>query len=434
MTVTTPIANRALDNDTRALFEEARRRRRRRWLVAGVVVLVLVLGGIIVGVAATRGSYRGATIPASATNPAPSVQSSRAATPGATELVWFASGGLHLGYPGQGTNRVVAQPNAAGTRIRLVHIGGRVYFLERRSNGAPGQNGGNQVAELDTYTGRVRLLGAGINLTTTTDGRDLLVALDPVHLVELSPTGARLSRVWTIPSGYTLDTYAGQRPLAAVAGGIVVQSARPASVDSGFSALAIWYPNNGSVRVLGRDAFVIGSYTRPGANRSLIAWVDGSPAGIDSYRLAITDTATLETRLISSPLQGAFSSTGSSTGMDFGHNFVGGGGFSPDGRQLAAFVTTFRPHDWPDAQLVLVNSSNGSVRLITNTVVQIGGQAWATWSPTGNELFGGSYREGAVIQAFELKAGQTQATPLSLDKNANDDVTGSAVSIQGSKG
>ena len=94
--------------------------------------------------------------------------------------------------------------------------------------------------------------------------------------------------------------------------------------------------------------------------------------------------------------------------MDFGHNFVGGGGFSPDGRQLAAFVTAYRPDDWPDAQLVLVNPSTGSVRLIGNTVAQIGEpQGWATWSPTGSELFGGSYREGPVIQAFELKAGQT---------------------------
>ena len=35
-----------------------------------------------------------------------------------------------------------------------------------------------------------------------------------------------------------------------------------------------------------------------------------------------------------------------------------------------------------------------------------------------------------MIQAFALKAGQTQATPLMFDKNAADDVTGSAVSVQ----
>ena len=40
----------------------------------------------------------------------------------------------------------------------------------------------------------------------------------------------------------------------------------------------------------------------------------------------------------------------------------------------------------------------------------------------GRDLFGGSYREGPVIQAFSLKTGQTQATPLTFDKSAADDV------------
>ena len=309
-----------------------------------------------------------------------------------------------------------------------------MYFFRRGSPDVSAANGGNRIAVLDIRSGRVHSLGAGINLTTTTDGRDLLVALDPSHLVELSPTGARLSPVWTVPSGYTLNTYASQHPLAAVAGGIAVESTRPASPTSGAYVLAIWYPTRGTIRVLGRDAFVIGSYTPPGANHSLLAWIDGSGAGVDVNRLAITDTATMTTRLISSPLSGVFSSAVQQYGsevMEFGSNFLGGGAFSPDGRQLAAFVSAFRPHDWPNAQLVLVNPNTGSVQLIANTVIQIGEPAgWATWSPTGRDLFGGSYREGPVIQAFALKTGQTQAMPLTFDKNAADDVTGSAVSVQ----
>ena len=78
-----------------------------------------------------------------------------------------------------------------------------------------------------------------------------------------------------------------------------------------------------------------------------------------------------------------------------------------------------------------MNPNTGSVRLIANTLIQIGEPAgWATWSPSGSDVFGGSYREGPVIQAFVLKIGQTQATPLTFDKNAADDVTGSAVSVQ----
>jgi hypothetical protein len=431
VTVTASPPKRPEVDAAQALFEEARRRRRRRWLVVSVVVLVL--GGISVGVAATGGGDRGATTSVPRPGPAPSVNPPSGSTPGTTKLVWLASGGLWLGDPSQGTDRLVAQPDgAASTRLvqtRLVHIGSRVYLFERQGNG---QNGGDYLAELDIRSGRTDVLGAGINLAVTADGRDLLVALDAVHLVELSPTGARLSPVWTIPSGYTLDTYAPQRPLAAVAGGIVVQSTRPSPPDSGVYTLAIWDPTGGSIRIIGHDVFVLGSYTGPGANHSLIAWVDGSGAGVNSWRLAIADSATLRTRFISSPLQDAIPSAG---GMDFGNNFLGGGGFSPDGRQLAAFVTAFRPHDWPDAQLVLVNPSTGAVQLIGNTVVQIGEpQGWATWSPTGSALFGGSYREGAVIQAFELKAGLTEATPLTFDKNANDDITGSAVSIQASQG
>ncbi|HVA06710.1 MAG TPA: hypothetical protein VNG12_08230 [Acidimicrobiales bacterium] len=309
-----------------------------------------------------------------------------------------------------------------------------MYFLLRGSPDVSALNGGTRIAELDIDSGRVHSLGSGINLTTTADGRDLLVALDPIHLVELSPTGTRLSPVWTVPSGYTLNTYASQRPLAAVAGGIAVESARPASPTSGAYVLAIWFPNRGIVRVVGRDAFVIGSYTRSGANHSLLAWIDGRGAGADANRLAITDTATMKTRHISSPESGVFSSAVPQYGpevREFGGNFVGGGAFSPDGRQLAAFVSAFRPHDWPDAQLVLVNPNTGSVQIIANTVVQIGEpEGWATWSPTGSDLFGGSYREGPVIQAFALKTGQTQATPMSFDKNAAADVTGSAVSVQ----
>jgi hypothetical protein len=414
------------------LFREARERRRRRWLLGGIVVVAFVLVAATAGFVASGGG-RGAA-PLSPSIPKatpPSVGPNHSVLPGTTEVVWFASGGLHLGNPSQGTDRVVAKVN--GDAAPMVSIGSRVYFFERGIPDVFALSGGNRIAVLDTESGRVHVLGPGVNLTTTTDGRDLLVALDSRHLVELSPTGARLSPVWTVPSGYTLSSYASQHPLAAVAGGIAIESARPASPTSGAYVLAIWYPTRATIRVLGRDAFVIGSYTRPGANHSLLAWIDGSGAGANVNRLAITDTATMRTRLVSNPQSGVFSSAVPQYGpevMEFGGNFLGGGAFSPDGRQLAAFVSAFRPHDWPDAQLVLVNPDTGSVQLIANTVVQIGEPAgWAIWSPTGSDLFGGSYREGPVIQAFSLKAGQTQATPLTFDKNAADDVTGSAVSV-----
>ena len=61
---------------------------------------------------------------------------------------------------------------------------------------------------------------------------------------------------------------------------------------------------------------VIGSYTKPGARSSLVAWAPASCEKVENCPLNITDTSTLSTRLVHSPL---------------GHGFDWGGGFSPDG-------------------------------------------------------------------------------------------------------
>jgi hypothetical protein len=436
VTITDSPSREAEVDEAQLLFPEAKQRRRHRWFVAGVAVLV-VLVGTTAGLVVSSGGRGGApSLPSAGKTHPPTVGSDHSVLPGITRVVWYASGGLHVGDPSKGSDRVVAQVDA--TTTRLVRIGGRVYFFQRGGPDVSAANGGHRIADLDIRSGRVHVLSSGINLTTTADGRNLLVALDPNHLVELSPTGARLSPVWTVPPGYTVNTYAPQHPLAAVAGGIAVESARPASSTSGAYVLALWYPTTGTIRVVGRDAFVIGSYTRPGTNHSMLAWIDGSGSGVDGDRLAITDTATMHTRLVSSPLSGVLTSAVQEAGSDvveFGSNFLGGGAFSPDGRQLAAFVSAFRPHDWPNAQLALVDPNTGSVQLVANTVIQIGEPAgWAIWSPTGGQLFGGSYREGPVIQAFSLKTGQAQATPLTFTTNADDDITGSAVAVQATSG
>ena len=82
----------------------------------------------------------------------PTVGPNHSVLPGTTEVVWFASGGLHLGNPSLGSDRVVAQVDAAATR--LVSIGSRVYFFQRGSPDVSALNGGNRIAELDTGSGR----------------------------------------------------------------------------------------------------------------------------------------------------------------------------------------------------------------------------------------------------------------------------------------
>jgi hypothetical protein len=95
----------------------------------------------------------------------------------------------------------------------------------------------------------------------------------------------------------------------------------------------LWDPARNSIRVLGPDVFVLGAYTPPGADHSLLAWINGRPAGTASYRLAITETTTLRTQLISSPIQ--------SSAAEFGRNLVGGGGILPR-RPLPRCVSSHR--------------------------------------------------------------------------------------------
>src|ERR1700722_17188272 len=135
------------------LFREARQRRRRRWLVAVATIAALVLVGTTAGFVANAGGRGTGPIPPSALRAIPpSVRPSHSVLPGTTEVVWFASGGLHLGNPSQGTDRVVAQVNAAGSP--MVSIGSRVYFLERGIPDVFALSGGNRIAELDAGTGR----------------------------------------------------------------------------------------------------------------------------------------------------------------------------------------------------------------------------------------------------------------------------------------
>src|SRR5450631_2249438 len=106
-----------MSDEAQLLFREARQRRRRRWLVAGMVVVAFVLVGTTAGfVASGGGSGTGPISPPISNATPPTVGPIHPVTPGTTELVWFASGGRHLGTPGQGTARVVPQPAPAATR------------------------------------------------------------------------------------------------------------------------------------------------------------------------------------------------------------------------------------------------------------------------------------------------------------------------------
>ena len=101
-----------------AVIREARQRRRRRWLVAVLIVAAIVLVGTAAGLVANGGGKDPAPISASTPKAIPpSVRPNHSVLPGTTQLAWIASGGLHLGNPIQGTDRVIAEVDATAARL-----------------------------------------------------------------------------------------------------------------------------------------------------------------------------------------------------------------------------------------------------------------------------------------------------------------------------
>ena len=117
--------------------------------------------------------------------------------------------------------------------------------------------------------------------------------------------------------------------------------------------LGIWSPSTGGVRTLGKVWQVTATYTAPGARSSLIAWNPASCQIPGSCTLKITNTENYSSRVIASPIG----------------RFLWGGGFSPNGRQLAAFVSSRDIHGDPTAQMAVVNTRSGALKLVKGVPV-----------------------------------------------------------------
>ncbi len=75
--------------------------------------------------------------------------------------------------------------------------------------------------------------------------------------------------------------------------------------------------------------------------------------------------------------------------------FAFGGAFSPDGRQLAAFVNI-----GATAELALVDIRTGQVRLVGSVRLGLGADiAWAHWLPDGERLLAGGLDAAYVVTA-----------------------------------
>lgn len=384
------------------LFVAARRRRRRR--LAGLAVsLVLAAGGI--GLAAAAGG-RGPVAPA---RPGPEAVRSAGPSHGAGRppLVAWVDGDshLHVGDLATQRQRIVATATAyPGTP--LTEASGRVYWVNT------GRSTGQFVQDLDIATGRVQNLGFGQSVFASADGRRVFI-VEADGLTEEPAAGPGAARQLTPPPGWYLpgDGGDGLDSPAAVGGGILVQSsdfqANPAPVT-----LADWNPGTGRVTALGQVVsanFGIIAAISPGRPDSgLVAWVPPTCRGWCVIRLANTSTGQILT--LRSPLR---------------YGFALGGGFSPDGRELAVFVNRTPGGGGQTVQLAIASTTTGTLRLVPGVRVVVGPpEDWVRWLPSSRQLI-----VGGADSSYLVTATTRSAQPFNFSVSSAGDVNSSAVIV-----
>jgi len=361
-----------------ALFAEAKRRRRRRRLAGLAVVLALAAAAGVAFMVARPNRVPAA--PGADGRTARPVSAPGAALAGSVAWVDY-NGRVHLGDLATGTQQVVARSKAYPA-IPLVQAGGRLYWSA--PVGARGV-----VQELNPATGRVRPVGPGqgiFSVFTSADGRRVFFAPTDTRIVELPARGSGARHEFALPPGWYLP-YGGSTGLA---NGILVESGGQAA--RAHTVMAVWDPKTGAVKVIGRDIAVIAAYTPPGARYGLLAWLPARCSAGQNCPLRITNTATVSTETVRSPLH---------------HGFAIGGAFSPGGKQLAVFVN--RNFLGAGAvQLAMVDAGTGALRLAGAVRLGIGeDRVWALWLPDGRHLL-----TGGVVSSYAVNAATLSARPL----------------------
>jgi hypothetical protein len=358
-----------------ALFAEARRRRRRRRLTGLAVALTLAGGAVAFLVA-----WPNHAAPGAGGRGARPVSAPGAALAGSVAWVDY-HGRVHLGDLATGAQQVVARSKAYPA-IPLVQAGGRLYWSAPA--GARGL-----VQELNPATGRVRSVGTGqgiFSVFASADGRHVFFAPTDTRIVELPARGSGARHEFTLPRGWYLP-YGGS---IGVGNGILVASG--GQTARAHTVMAVWDPQTGALKAIGRDIAVMAAATPPGARYSLLAWLPARCSAGQNCPLRITNTATRSTKTVRSPLQ---------------HGFAIGAAFSPSGKQLAVFVN--RNFLGTGAvQLAMVDAGTGAMRLAGAVRLGIGeDSAWALWLPDGRHLL-----TGGAVSSYAVNAATLSARPL----------------------
>jgi hypothetical protein len=362
---------------------------------------VAVVASASVAVSTVTWLHRASGREAGGTGPAVMARGARSSV-----AVWVdGNNRLHVGdiHPGgRTTQRAGAEINAGP--LPLVPADGRVYWVDPAGAFVPALGHWSQVVKyLDLATGTIGTAGPGQTVFASADGRDLLMSQTATSLTETpvmadgAPRQLSLPRGWYLPGGDGLPQVGGVD--LATANGIIVQSEE--SPGRRAPVLAVWQPHSGKVEVIGRGLAVLDAYTPPGARYSLLAWLPAACPFPDNCLLKITNTATLSTTTVRSPLPGGFAV---------------GGAFSPDGTRLAVFLNTAAGRA---AQLALVNPGTGAVRVARSPRVALGQDyAWARWLPDGRHLIVGAGTPGAWL----VDSTTLSAKPLSFARHPGHNI------------
>jgi hypothetical protein len=370
-----------------ALFKEARQRRRRRRLAGAMVSLVLagsVAAGVIIG---GRHHDPPARTRESGQPVAPAKASPARITLPAVRMAWIDSAGdLVVGDLATGA-RHVAGPSDSSDSWPPVSTDGHVYWSDFNKTSAP-------IRDYDLATGKVRYLARGESAFASADGRHLYIEQSDRALIELHGDGSGPPAVLRVPAGWYAA--AGNAPWlaleGAVAGGIVVYSSDNQDPLPGSEREGIWNPRTGQVRILGQGREIIDAYTPPGARYSLIAWIPASGRGPNTPEIEVTNTSTLATVTVHSPLHHGFA-------------FSGIPAFSPGGTRIALFARTATLGTGGMSKLVIASTRTGAVRLVPGVSLFTTEDAfWAMWLPGGQRLLAGALTSGYVVDTRTLAA------------------------------
>jgi hypothetical protein len=298
-------------------------------------------------------------------------------------VAWVDYGGqLHIGDLATGAQQVVATIDASPADP-MTEVGGRLCWADINKRVAP-------IRCYDIATSKIWYLPRGNSVFASADGQRLYIVPTDTTLIELPADGIGVPRRLALPAGWYMSGLLGNW---SVAGGIIVYSADDATSTS---TLAIWNPETGHVKIIGRDRTVIDTYTPAGARYSLLAWTSHGSLGI-------TNTSTLASLIVRSPNR---------YGFTYGGLFTSDA-FSPDGTQLAVFLNTTNPQDSsrePVSEPAILNTRTGVLRLVRaarlGTYEDVG---WGRWLPGGHQLIVGAEQGSYAVDAVTLSV-----RPLSL--------------------